>query len=337
VWLIERQALVGLHSGRFALAGMFGLSILIVALLEWFTPRWIQKMALLAVLVGLAAGFHLRNAVTYYRSTLRQNDFYWQLYWRAPYILPNTAILSADELFPYVGRNPTAVTLNLLYPQPYGIRQVGYWFLELFHDIGPAVVPRLGRGRTFTPEFRTFSFRGSSLDSLVIYYKPGAGRCLWVLSPEDVDNPELPEITRQALPVSNLSRIQAQPAAGEYPPTDLFGREPAHGWCYYYQKAELARQQGDWQAIVQLGEQAEHGGYRAGNGHERLVFIEAEARTGDWQAALQHSAEVFAADNDLAPRVCRLWERIAADAQIPPPQLPLLEKLRSELSCQAAP
>ncbi len=336
VWLIERQALVGLHSGRFALAGMFGLSILIVAALEWFTPRRLPKIALLAVLVGLASGYHLRNSVSYYRSTLRQNDFYWQLYWRAPYIQPNTAILSADELFPYVGRNPTAVTLNLLYPQSYGIRQVGYWFLELFHDVGPAVVPRLERGRTFTPEFRTFNFNGSSLDGLVIYYKPGAGRCLWVLAPEDVDNPELPEITRQALPVSNLSRIQPEPVPGDYPPTDLFGDEPDHTWCYYYQKAELARQLGDWQGVLRLEEQAAQAGFEPGNANERLVFIEAFARTGRWQIALQQSADVFTVDDALAPRLCRLWERIANAMTIPEEERSSLESLRSELQCQPA-
>jgi hypothetical protein len=214
---------------------------------------------------------------------------------------------------------------------------VGYWFLELFHDVGPAVVPKLARERTFTPEFRTFNFRGSSLDSLVIYYKPGAGRCLWVLSPEDADNPELPEITRQALPVSNLSRIQAQPVPGDYPPTDLFGREPQHGWCYYYQKAELARQQGNWQEIVQLGALAEQGGLRAGNANELLVFIEADARTGAWQAAFEQSSQIFAAGSDLAPRVCRLWERISADTLVPEDRRPDLEKLRSELSCQPTP
>jgi hypothetical protein len=38
VWVTDRQAIVGLYSGRFALAAMFGLSIMLVGLLEWFTP-----------------------------------------------------------------------------------------------------------------------------------------------------------------------------------------------------------------------------------------------------------------------------------------------------------
>jgi hypothetical protein len=37
----------------------------------------------------------------------------------------------------------------------------------------------------------------------------------------------------------------------------IFGPEPthAHTWCYYYQQAELALQQEDWDKIVELGDQ----------------------------------------------------------------------------------
>lgn len=337
VWLIEKNTLTGLHSGRFALAAMVGLSLLIVGLLEWFTPRRTPKIVLLSILFGLAAGFHLRNAVTYYRSTLQQNQFYWQLYWRAPYLEPGTALLSADELFPYVGRNPTAVTLNLLYPQPEGQTQVDYWFLELYHDVGSKNVPRLARGRQLTASFRTFSFRGSSLDSLVIFYKPGAGRCLWVLSPQDADNPELPEITLQALPVSNLGQIAPGPVTPGYPPTDLFGQEPAHNWCYFYQKAELARQLGDWQAIAELSRQAEAGNHSPNNQNEWLPFIEGLARNGEWEAALQKTQSVYAADTDLAPRLCNLWQRITDNGQPPPSAQADVDTTLAQLGCHLAP
>jgi hypothetical protein len=100
IWAIDRQSLVGLQSGRFALAAMTGMSILFVGLLEWFTPRRLPKAILLATMIGLAAGFHLRVATAYYRSTLSQNQFYWQLYWRAPYIKPGTAIGDAQLALP---------------------------------------------------------------------------------------------------------------------------------------------------------------------------------------------------------------------------------------------
>jgi hypothetical protein len=307
VWLIDRQSLLGLQSGRFALAALPGMALMIVALLEAFTPRRLAKIILLSALIGASSGYHLRVAVSYYRSSLSQNNFFWQLYWRAPGLQPGTALLSADELFLYMGRRPTGIALNLLYPQSFGTTQAGYWFLELFHDVGPLQVPRLARDKQFSDSFRTFQFTGSSLNSLVIYYKPGAGRCLWVLSPDDNDLIELPEITRQALPVANLSRIQAHPTDPGGPPVELFGTEPEHSWCYYYQKAELARQQGQWQEIIDLEAEADQKDLLPGNPYEYLPFIEAKARLGSWQQAARQSKIAWEANPDLAPRFCRAW------------------------------
>jgi hypothetical protein len=336
IWAINRQSLFGLQSGRFALAAMTGMSILFVALLDWFTPRRVPKALLLSLMVGLAAGSHLRVATSYYRSTLQQDQFYWQLYWRAPYIKPGTAILSKDELFLYVGRKPTAVTMNLLYPQPFGIRDMGYWFLEMDHDIGDKNVPKLARGKSLTDSFRTFDFNGSSLNSLVIFYKPGAGRCLWVLSPEDADNAQLPEVTIQALPVSNLSRIEPQPVQGDYPPVEFFGKEPAHTWCYYFQKAQLAAQFADWQQVARLGDQAQAKGYIALNPYEWSPFIEGYAYSGDWKSALDRTQTAFTTDETTAPRLCSLWSQIKSQANPPPDWNEPLQQLENELKCAPA-
>lgn len=92
------------------------------------------------------------------------------------------------------------------------------------------------------PEYslRNLSFSGSSKDSLIIYYEP-EGRCLWVLNPNDATHIELPQIIREILPAANLNRIKPDRVRPDYPPETIFGPEPAHTWCYYYQKADLAR------------------------------------------------------------------------------------------------
>jgi len=333
VWLIDRQSLLGLQSGRFALAALPGMSLLIIALLEAFTPRRLAKILLVAALVGASTGYHLRVAVSYYRSSLSQNSFFWQLYWRAPGLQPGTALLSADELFLYMGRRPTSIALNLLYPQPFGTTQAGYWFLELYHDVGPLQVPRLAREKPFNDSFRTFEFNGSSLNSLVMYFKPGGGRCLWVLSPDDSGLLELPEITRQALPVANLSRILPQPAGPGGPPVELFGAEPEHSWCYVYQKAELARQQGLWGEVIELGEQAAQKGLSPGNPYEKLPFIEAQARSASWQAAVAQTTTAWEANPDLAPRLCLAWEKFLEGATLGSEDRQAVNGLLESMAC----
>ena len=39
-------------------------------------------------------------------------------------------------------------------------------------------------------------------------------------------------------------------------PAPPFATEPGHTWCYFYEKAELARQIQDWDQIVALGSEA---------------------------------------------------------------------------------
>lgn len=334
VWVTDRQVLTGLYGGRFGMAAMFGLSVLVVGLLDWLTPRRFQKIILIGGLVGIAVAFHLRSTSTYYKYWVKQHQFYWQLSWRAPYIKPGTAILSTDELFLYVGRNPTAMALNLLYPQPKGNTNLAYWFVELTYNVGLKGIPTFVEGRDISFNFRNYSFNGSSLDSLAIFYEPEDDRCLWVLSPEDDNNPEIPGMTEDVLPVSDLDRIITSPPQKGYPPIEIYGKEPSHNWCYFYQKADLARQMGDWVKVVQLVNEALAKGYKPRNPHERLPFIEAYAHTGQWEEAIRQTVKAIGKNPKYAARLCRLWDKIEREVEMPPGAGREIIELRTELQCE---
>jgi hypothetical protein len=333
IWMIGKQAVGGLYNSRFALAALFGASVLVVAFLEWLQAGRAQKAVVIAILVGLATGQHLRTANDFRWSWSKQTQFYWQLYWRSPSLQPGTMVLSDGEIFPYVGINSTAAALNLLYPLPAGTTALGYWFSDLYREFGLRNVGELDLGLPVQRQLRSFWYNGSSEDSLVIYYQPGGGRCLWVLSPQDKDNPELPEITLKALPAANLQRIGSEPTPG-YPPEAIFGAEPEHDWCYYYQKAELARQRGDWKQVADLADQALAQGFSPNKPQEWLPFIEAFAYTGRWPEALERSLHVWRVNHDLSPRLCDLWERVEARSDIPVEQENALEGLEARIGCQ---
>jgi len=63
-------------------------------------------------------------------------------------------------------------------------------------------------------------------------------------------------------------------------PSGLFGSEPAHGWCYYYQKAALARQAGDWKSVAALGEKALSDGFYPSDKIEWMPFLQAYVSLG---------------------------------------------------------
>ena len=60
-----------------------------------------------------------------------------------------------------------------------------------------------------------------------------------------------PESLTALIPLSNPGLIltASDPAILPSPP---FVGEPLHGWCYYYEKAELARQQADWDSVIDM-------------------------------------------------------------------------------------
>jgi hypothetical protein len=234
VWITDKQAAVGFYSNRFALTAMFGASLLFVVLLEWMVKNWRQKVIIVGLLCGLAAGFHLRTANDYRWSWIKQTRFYWQLFWRAPDIQPHTAFISDGTVLPFV--NPT-LSLNVLYLQPRNSRELAFYYFGIGKNVKPWLKPQSLEGYS-----REFPFSANSQDSLVFFYNPP--NCLWILDPDDRSNPDLPGNIVDVLSNSNLSRIKEFPASNAYPPADVFGAELEHGWCYSYQKADLADRRG---------------------------------------------------------------------------------------------
>ncbi len=336
VWLTDRQTTLGLYGSRFALAGMFGASILTVAALEWLTVRRAAKLVLLSVMVGLAIGFHVRRANDFRWSWTKQTRFYWQLYWRAPDLKPGTTIGSDGEFFPYVGRYATSLALNLLYPSPLPYPQVAHWFYESTPELirHPEI---MAQGKPLEFIFRNFHFIGSTLDTVVVYYAPETGKCLWVLTPRDGDNPELPSLSKGMLPLSNLDQIEPERLAAEPPPTDIFGAEPPHDWCYYFQKGDLARQLGDWQRVAQLGDEAQTLGYSPNNPQEWIPFIEGYAYTGRWDEAIRLTQQVHRINFRVDPRLCHVWERILEAGAPPEKYADGYQKMQARLECDTTP
>ena len=68
--------------------------------------------------------------------------------------------------------------------------------------------------------------------------------------------PDKPRFFRDALSFSRPELILTDANPPAAPPASLFDPEPEHDWCYYFEKAELARQRGDWQEVTRLGDQA---------------------------------------------------------------------------------
>jgi len=69
--------------------------------------------------------------------------------------------------------------------------------------------------------------------------------------------------------------------------TAIFGSEPDHSWCFYYQKAMLARQLGDWEKIASLGDEVFSRKLAPYDSTEWMPFLDGYASAGREKEATQ--------------------------------------------------
>jgi hypothetical protein len=160
-----------------------------------------------------------------------------------------------------------------------------------------------------------------------------------VLDPEvDLLNWMIPLYLRESLALSNTGMILTKTPAemsAPRPPALIYGEEIARGWCYYYEKADLARQQGDWQSIAHLGDEAFALGDYPNDPLERFPFIEGYALTGSWERAAVLSRESYAVSPQVVrPMLCRLWQRIAEQSPASVQKEETLRQVRAEIECE---
>jgi hypothetical protein len=171
-------------------------------------------------------------------------------------------------------------------------------------------------------------FKTSTSSTLALVFDPPA--CLRILRPEDALLPGLPERLARVLPITRLEQIQVE-ADGAHPPAQL-GQEPRHDWCYYFERADLARQQEDWTGITALGEEAFSAGLHWEAPVELLPFIEGYARVGMWEKARELAWEV-GERSGLQPSLCALWDRVEDGLDGEVEAGIELNNLRSEFNC----
>ncbi len=312
-WLVDREITIGMFSDRIALPAMIGAGIVFVSLVALIATNRQTQIILLSVSIGLAAGAHFRIANEFRWEWVEQRQFYWQMYWRAPALKENTAVLADGALFSYTGEYPTATALNVLYSARKGTGQQPYWFFEI-DDNFYGEMSTLFDDMPIEYQLRTLEFAGKGHDNLVVWYDfPGS--CVWVLTEVDALHPNIPEITKTALPISNLSRIVQDADSSIAPPESVFGPEPDHTWCYYFQKAQIAFHQQAWEEIVALGEMVELGDFEPNtdNKIEWYPFIEAYGRVRDWSQAETLSIDAYKGDQGVQAMFCKIWSDLEAE------------------------
>lgn len=317
-WITYREVLVQPYGNRIAIPALLGLGILTVALVEWLTQNQNRRNILLSVLCGISVYSQLHTANIYREAWNIQKNLYWQLYWRMPALQPGTSLLSDSEIVLGAGEYSTVSALNLMYADEFEIQDFPYWFFNMTQRFRSNQMDRLMTGRPLSVSFRSWRFEGDENGILLI--NNSSDGCMQILSVDDPKSGQLSSLLGQALPHANMSRIISQPDAASLPPAEIFGREPVHTWCYYYQKADLARDAEDWVQVIALLKEADRQGYEPANKAEWLLFVDAYVRMDDFSAAEKLTRRIQSRDPRLTQSLCTYWSAqtaVPADVREP--------------------
>lgn len=273
VILSDRDAQFRDYLDRYTLQSSAATAIFLGGLGASLGNKWIQRAGL-ALLLGLALFTHWSNAVEYRDNWAVQKQVWWQMSWRAPQLQTGTALvvyLPAGQRYPE-DFEVWAPANKIYAPAPGPLRITA-------QVLNADTAAEIAGGGQSPRDFRTVQYTRDYAKALIISM-PSMDSCLHVL---DGRQPELPAfedaLVRQVAGVSNTGQIVTGGAAAQ-PPADIFGSEPVHSWCYYYQKAALARQQGDWAQAARLGDEAAALGLSATDVSEWLPFLEAYLNLG---------------------------------------------------------
>ena len=298
---------------RFMVSMMIGGGLFIAGLLDLLFGKSRWKIYPVAFVLALGIGQQVYTANDFRRDWTRQQDIFWQMTWRIPQLEPGTVLLTHELPLNYETDMGLTAPLNWIYAPDYTRGALPYALLYTRTRLDRPSLPALAPDTEIDFNFRTVDFHGSTSQAVTILVTPNA--CLRVLDSVYTGGDTYerqPRYLRDAIPLSDTTLILAEAEPPEMP-VSLFGKEPPHAWCYYFEKAELARQIGDWQTVVNLGNKARAQGFSPGDALEWLPFIEGYVITGDYQSAREISTLAYQDDSRPRKGLCYTWKRIKAD------------------------
>ena len=115
---------------------------------------------------------------------------------------------------------------------------------------------------------------------------------------------------------------------------DFYNPEIPHSWCYYFSRAELARQNGDWSGVLDFYQKALSTGDHPNDPLESFVFIEGYAHAGKWDDARKLTRETYKFSKEvMRPMLCTLWQRIDREVPASPEKQNAITGVSGDIGC----
>ena len=262
--------------------------------------RWVLMSTLLVS--GVLTQF---GSASYYREFWRvEREAWWQLSWRAPQIEDGTTIVAAlPGGYGLAEEYEVWGPVNLIY-QPEGpLRLPGQ---VMFDQIWVELLLRSQEKRLVRDTFAIPRDYGK----VIILSQSSPNTCLHVLDGRRFEQ-AITEARTDVRPIAKYSNVGLINTSGPQavPLPAVFGPEPSHTWCYFYQKMDLARQTGDWQSVVDLAKEAKSLEVGPADVSEWMPLLEAYVNLGNIEKAKEVS-RLIRDDKNSFTIMCSQYEEI---------------------------
>ena len=272
-----REVTFGASLDRFSFPGSLGAAMILVSVILALDYRLFRWCAF--CLVGILAMMtQLINTTNYANQAETVRKFWWQLSWRAPQLEPDTVIVAYIAGVPIEEDYEIWGPANMIYypePGPLGVQS---------EVLSRVAIQDIQMGSSSTRIMRTIEVERDYANTLVLTM-PTTSSCLHVIDGQRIELSENEDYRIQLVaPFSNLTRIRTEDDP-HIPPETVFGAEPRHDWCYYYEKASLERQRENWGAVAALAYQVRELNLRPRDRVEWLPFLYGLVYTRQYDAA----------------------------------------------------
>lgn len=311
---------------RYTLASSVGAAMAVVAMLGYLSSARLRG-GLVGLLTALAVLTHYANAVNLAKEADAVRNFWWQVAWRIPQMRPGTTLAASfpasiqEDYFLWGAAN------LIYYPGPQTVQPIEAPIGAVL--LTPENITRILAGKGMDEPDRRNTHVVMDYGNMLILAQAEAGSCVRVL---DGDQPELSaNDDPRIMLVASQSKIDNVIPEGPLPvPLEaVFGSEPEHGWCWYYQQAALARQRGEWGLVAALGDGALEKGYYPADRVEWMPFMQAYAILGRGKD-LKKLSSILGADPFLEQQACAILTKMAEDGLL----MPEMENQAMEWYCE---
>jgi hypothetical protein len=264
---------------HYGLPASLASAVLVVGILYAISSKQARYVAV-ASIVALAAITQYVASTKVAREEAIINNFWHQVAWRAPGIREATGLVVNYPSIT-IGEDVDSVhgPANFIYfPEPVNELPVRYTLFAT--KMYPWTVKEYLTGGKQLIRYRSH-YGVIDYEHLLVISQPSVDSCVHIINrqwPWYAYNDS--DIILSMGAGSNIRNVR--PNAD--PPTlskSIFGEEPPHTWCYYFEKAELAVQRNEWSTVTELGKEAVSKNLEPNEPLEWMPYLQAYAYLGD--------------------------------------------------------